>query len=203
VKTNRPQTRQKRGYDNRRRALKAAETAERIREEAWRLFSTRPYDEVTIAEVAELAGVTARTVIGHYGGKEALFLAGFRAWGEAAANRRREIDPDDPTKPLKGLIADYERDGDVGLHLMSEERRFPAVKQMTDRGRRYHRNWVREVFARHLQTLNGEALERRHTQLVVATDLLTWKLLRSDMGLSRKRAEASVLEMIETLTGGP
>ncbi len=86
--------------------------------------------------------------------------------------------------------------------MLAEEERFPAVKEMTDLGRAYHRSWIKRVFQAHLASLPAADRERRHGQLVIATDLLTWKLLRSDGGMSRPKAEATVLEMLATLTGG-
>ncbi len=38
-------------------------------------FLSRPYDDVTLAEVAEAAGVTVPTLIAHFGRKEDLFVA--------------------------------------------------------------------------------------------------------------------------------
>jgi hypothetical protein len=38
-------------------------------------------------------------------------------------------------------------------------------------------------------------------QLIVSTDLLTWKLMRLDMKLSRRRTEAAIVQMIDALTG--
>ena len=39
--------------------------------------------------------------------------------------------------------------------------------------------------------------------LIVATDLLTWKLLRREMGLGRKEAERIVADMVTALKGAP
>jgi hypothetical protein len=36
-------------------------------------------------------------------------------------------------------------------------------------------------------------------ELVVATDVYTWKLLRRDQGLSRDETVASILEIVEAL----
>jgi hypothetical protein len=39
--------------------------------------------------------------------------------------------------------------------------------------------------------------------LVVATDLLVWKLLRREMGLGRATAERIVIEMVTATKGAP
>jgi hypothetical protein len=51
--------------------------------------------------------------------------------------------------------------------------------------------------------LRGTARERRLVALVVATDLLVWKLLRREMGLGRATAERIVIEMVTATTGTP
>jgi hypothetical protein len=102
---------------------------------------------------------------------------------------------------ISALYDDYEQDGDAVVRLMAQEERIPAVREMIDGGRAYHRAWVARVFAPLLDGLGPAARERRHVELIVATDLLVWKLLRRDMGLGRKQAELIVAEMVTTLKG--
>ena len=188
-----------RPYDMSIRSQRSAATADRIREAAWRRFSSRSYDEVTLAEVAEAAGVSVPTVRSHFGLKEDLFLAGYVAWGLGAVRNREEARQADPITAIRQLLKDYERQGEVGLHLLAEEDRFPAVKEMTDGGRAYHRWWLGEVFRRHLSQLTSVGCERRLAQLFLVTDLTSWKLLRLDLGLSARRTEAAILEGVEAL----
>jgi AcrR family transcriptional regulator len=181
------------------RSRRSAATADRIRDAAWARFSTRSYDEVTLAEVAEAAAVSVPTVRSHFGRKEELFLAGYVAWGMAAVKNREGARQADPLTAIRQLLRDYEHQGEVGLHLLAEEDRFPAVKEMTDGGRAYHRWWLGEVFAQHLSQLAPASRERRLAQLFLATDLTSWKLLRLDLGLSARRTEAAVLESVQAL----
>jgi hypothetical protein len=67
---------------------------------------------------------------------------------------------------------------------------------MTDAGRAYHRAWAARTFAPLLRGLRGGARERRLSAIIVASDLLVWKLLRRDMRLSRSQAEGTVVEMV-------
>lgn len=181
------------------RSRRSAATADRIRDAAWGRFSSRSYDEVTLAEVAAAAGVSVPTVRSHFGHKEDLFLAGYVAWGMGAVRNREEARQADPITAIRQLLKDYERQGEVGLHLLAEEDRFPAVKEMTDGGRAYHRWWLGEVFQLHLSQLTSASRERRLAQLFLATDLTSWKLLRLDLGLSARRTEAAILEAVEAL----
>lgn len=181
------------------RSQRSAATADRIRDAAWARFSTRSYDEVTLAAVAAAAEVSVPTVRSHFGRKEDLFLAGYVAWGMRAVQNREAARQEDPITAIRRLLKDYERQGEVGLHLLAEEDRFPAVKEMTDGGRAYHRWWLGEVFEQHLSSLTSAARERRLAQLFLAADLTSWKLLRLDLGLSARRAEAAILENVQAL----
>lgn len=181
------------------RSQRSAATVERIRDAAWARFSTRSYDEVTLAAVAEAAGVSVPTVRSHFGRKEELFLAGYVAWGMRAVQNREGARRADPVTAIRQLLRDYERQGAVSLHLLAEEDRFPAVREMTDGGRAYHRWWLGEVFARDLSRLTAATRERRLAQLFLATDLISWKLLRLDLGLSARRTEAAILESVKAL----
>jgi AcrR family transcriptional regulator len=189
-----------RAYDMSRRAQRAQTTAERIREAGWSRFSRQGYDEVSLAEVAEAAAVSVPTVRAHFATKEALFLAGYAVWGLAAIENREAARQADPVAAVRSLLKDYERRGIVGLHLLAEEDRFPAVKEMTDSGRAYHRWWLGEVFAHHLAALTPGTRRRRVAQLFLVTDVTSWKLLRIDLGLSAKQTEAAVLDNIAALT---
>jgi hypothetical protein len=82
--------------------------------------------------------------------------------------------------------------------MLSQEERVPAIRQMTDAGRAYHREWAARTFAPFLHGLRGRSRERRLTAIVIATDLLAWKLLRRDMQLDRRDAERIVAEMVQS-----
>ena len=56
------------------RARKKAQTRQAISDEATRLFLERGFDAVTLAEVAEAAGVSVKTIFNYFGSKEELFL---------------------------------------------------------------------------------------------------------------------------------
>jgi hypothetical protein len=99
------------------------------------------------------------------------------------------------------LYDSYERDGDAVLRLLAQEEQIEAVHEMAEAGRRWHRGWVERTFEPNLAELRGAGRERRLVALVVATDLLTWKLLRREMGLGRNDAERIVIEMITALKG--
>jgi AcrR family transcriptional regulator len=136
---------------------------------------------VTLPAVAERAEVTVKTVLRHFGSRDALIDAAWsQAYDEVEAERR--IAPGDPIAALNVLIEHYERRGLMVLAMLSEENE-PRALQMTNAGKLGHREWVEDVFAAQLPQ-SGEARSRMVDVLVVATDVYAWKLLRVDRGLS-------------------
>lgn len=193
----------KRKYRMVARAEAAAATQERILASAWQRFSEQPYEGVRLADVAADAGVTVQTLHARFGTKDELFVAAW-TWMATREVAQRESAPVGDVKTAVRLLYDtYDKDGDAVLRLLAQEERIPAVREMGDAGRRWHRGWVERTFAPMLAGREGAARERRLAELIVATDLLVWKLLRREMGLGRRRAERIVVEMVTALKGAP
>jgi AcrR family transcriptional regulator len=183
------------------RAQAFAGSGERMLASAWEQFCGRSYEQVRLADIAADAGVTVQTLHSRFGTKEDLFVAAWRWFVRPQGARRDRVAVGDFRAGIRALYDDYEQDGDAVLRLMAQEDRIPAVREMIDTGRAYHRAWVARVFGPLLDGLGSAARERRHTELIVATDLLVWKLLRRDMGLGRRQAERIVAEMVTALKG--
>src|SRR4051794_26439089 len=163
---------EKRRYRMVARAEAAAATRQRLLEAAWRHFSDRPFDGVRLADVAAEGGVSVQTLLAHFGSKEALFVAAW-GWRVAPEGARRDSAPAGHVRTAVRVLYDsYDRDGDAVLRLLAQEERIPAVHEMADAGRRWHRGWVERTFEPFLSGSSGAARERRLVKLVVATDLL-------------------------------
>ncbi|MGA2452624.1 MAG: helix-turn-helix domain-containing protein [Solirubrobacteraceae bacterium] len=188
---------QKRPYRMTARAEAAAATGERLLAAAWRHFATRPYEDVLLREIAAEAEVTAQTLHARFGSKEELFTAAYVWFGQQEMADRPAAATADVQQALVSLFDRYEQHGQAVLRMLSQEEQIPAVRQMTDAGRAYHRSWAQTTFSPLLCGLRGEARERRLTAIVIATDLLVWKILRLDMRLNRKKAERIMADMIE------
>src|SRR5439155_10742418 len=93
---------------------------------------------------------------------------------------------------VESLFVDYEQTGDAVLRLLALESRLPAIKTVTDIGRREHRQWVADAFAAPLGSMSQALRQRTLDALVIATDVYTWKLLRRDMGRGVKTAMNTV-----------
>lgn len=189
----------KRPYRMSARADGAAATRERLLAAAWRYFSTRPYEDVRLSEIAAEAEVTAQTLHTNFGSKEQLFTTVAIRWGREEMAQRDEAPVGDVREAIEILFDRYEANGITVLRMLSEEERIPAVRRITDAGRAYHRDWVARTFQPLLHGLRGRARARRLAAIVVATDLLVWKLLRQDMQLDRESSEQIVAEMIQSL----
>jgi AcrR family transcriptional regulator len=171
------------------RAAAADATRERILTAAGELFLERWYDDVTLTAVAERAGVSGQTVINHFGGKEGLFTATHVRMGEELVGRRYAAEPGDVAAAVDALLDDYEITGDAVIRTLALEEKVPALQELLTRGREGHRAWVETMFP---------APELVH-ELIVATDVYTWKLLRRDQGLSRDETAAAIRRMVEAL----
>jgi hypothetical protein len=88
------------------------------------------------------------------------------------------------------------------LRLLAAEDSLPALRAIADRGRAYHAAWCERVFAPGVVGLADEERLRRLAQLIAITDVLVWKLLRRDRGLSRLQTEFALRELIEPVMGG-
>src|SRR3954453_13820250 len=170
-------TASKRPYRMVARAEATAATRERLLASAWRHFSKDAFEGVRLADVARDAGVSVQTLHTHFGTKDDLFVAAWR-WTMAPEGARRDsAPPGDVETAIRVLYDSYDKDGDAVLRLLSQEERIPAGHEMADDGRSWHRAWVARTFE--------PDDERELVALVVATDLLVWKLLRREMGLDR------------------
>jgi AcrR family transcriptional regulator len=178
-------------------------TRERIMQAACDAFMHGWYDEVTLRDVAADAGVALQTLVNHFGSKEALFGAAAERISDAISTLRWTVAVGDLEGAATTLVDDYDQTGDFTLRTLAIEERAPVVQPLLARGRSGHQEWVEHVFAAALAGLRGAARKRRVAQLVVATDIFTWKLLRRDKGLSRDQTILAVRELVEALHNRP
>jgi AcrR family transcriptional regulator len=179
-----------RSYDMRSRSAAVELTRDRILDAAEALFFERWYDDVTIADVARAAGVSGQTVLNHFGGKEGLFhAAAERAAGDLWA-RRHGATAGDLDAAVGALVDDYEITGDVTIRMLAQEGRLSVLEPVLAMGRAGHREWVETMLS---------APASLTTELIVATDVYTWKLLRRDQGLSRDETVATMRRMVRAL----
>ena len=184
------------------RAAAAAATGERILDATEELFWAGPVDRISLAEVASRSGVAVQTVIRRYGSKDGLIAAAAARSMERVRSQRDEAPIGDVAGAVANLLDHYEALGDRALRLLADEHASPIIRDFTEEGRLVHRRWVERTFAPQLTGVRGARRARRVAQLVAVTDVYTWKLLRSDAGLTRLQTERALRELIDGLEGG-
>jgi len=191
-------TQAKRTYTMRSRADSVERTRQEIVDAAFALCEERVTFMINLADVADRAGVTIRTILRHFGTRDGLFRAvGDYARGLVAEERVAPVGDIDAA--VRSVVDHYEKRGRHALRMIEEEGLDPNIADNVRYGRRFHRDWVRTTFAPQLARV--EEADELLDLLVVATDLYTRKLLRLDMGLSRRRTEQRITTMIRRLAG--
>lgn len=184
------------------RAQGVEENERRILESATRLFAERHYDEVTLDEVARLAGVSTRTVLRRFRNKEGLAQAFMAAAAQHNSAWRDSVAAGDVAGAVTTLVDMYELVGDTVIRFLSREDTAPMVGAFVLKGRQLHLAWVKRVFKPQLCA----APARRKAQLallMVATDVTVWKVLRRDQKLSQRSTAAAVRRLVDAALDTP
>jgi AcrR family transcriptional regulator len=184
-----------RRYDMRARKESTAATRNAIVEAAIDAVVAERSLGITLGTVAERAGVTVKTVLRHFGSRESLIEAAYRAVRQAVV-AERVPPPGDPETAMTVLIEHYEERGDMVLGLLAEEDDDPRARLMCEAGRTLHREWVEEAFGTELP-LEPTERDRIIDALVVATDVYSWKILRRDRELTVAEVRNRMLLMTD------
>lgn len=190
----------RRRYTMTARAAAAAATHARILATATELFLAKPYEQVSLEEVARSAGVTVQTVLRRFGSKEGLVAAAAKIGLEQVRLQRNLAPIGDVAGAVHNLIDHYEEWGDRVLRMLMQEEQVPALRKVAEAGRDLHRHWVERTFAPWLRASRA-AHDRRLAQLIAVTDVHVWKLLRRDQGLPRSATETVLVELVQLITG--
>jgi AcrR family transcriptional regulator len=181
------------------RAEAASATKARILASGRKLLADTSFDGMTLEAIAAGAETTVRTVLRLFGSKELLFASTLDSLGETGIG---PVSPGDCDTTLGTLYDFYERIGDTVIRWLADEPRVVVLREHLNVGRRHLRAWVAASFAPTLARLRGTQRKRRIHALIVALDVYTWKILRRDLGLSRKAAQAVARRIIVGLTEG-
>ena len=189
----------KRPYRQTSRAEATRRTRDRILDATDELFQGDAGATFTLEQVASGAGTTVMTVLRHFGSRDGLIAAGAERFrGRLQADR--DLVPTGDLDAITGYLDEhYEQTGRRHLRWYPLEETNPPIRALLEHGRELHRRWVVRVLAPHLDGLHGDGLARRTALLVVATDLLTWRLLRLEQRLDRVGYRAAVLDLLVAL----
>jgi AcrR family transcriptional regulator len=185
-----------RPYRQSRRAAAAEANTERIVRAALELFADRPFEQITLAAVAERAGVGVQTVIRRVQTKDGLARAA-QAWvaPQVLAERGAPV-TDDPQAVAAGLARHYERWGDLTERTLRQADASPALAENAEAGRRGHREWVEAAFARRIAAFPPERRHELAGRLSAVCGVELWLVLRRDNGLSVDEARRAVADLV-------
>jgi AcrR family transcriptional regulator len=181
------------------RAKAAEQTVNRIHDAAFALFRSRPFHEVTLQAIAGASGVTLQTVLRRFGSKEQLFKEAAQRQMHLIFNARKVSAPASIATITAAIVASYEEMGDLNWSGVSQEGHFPLIKELFDKARAGHRQWIENCFADVIGPVKGEERERRIYLLFAATDFYMWKLFRRDLGMSRASTTARMTDLVTAL----
>lgn len=182
------------------RAASTSKTRERILDAVIALSEERFSVEIILSDVAARAGVTVQTVLRHFGSRHGLF-AEAQARQVAQVRVERATPVGDAASAVRNVVAFYDRLGEWSLRLQAQERSDELCRQSVELGRRVHREWVEEVFAP--QLMGRRDRKELVDLLVVATDVLAWKILRRDGGMDRATACKRMLRLVRAILSEP
>jgi len=163
------------------------------------LLSDRFYDEITLDDVAAAASTTRQTVIRRFGAKAGLLAAFTQRIGNEIETRRASAPSDDVAAAVAVLVADYEATGDMVMRLLALEGRIPDIEPTLETGRAGHRRWVETTFGPGLKSFGKAERADRLAQILVATDVWSWFLLRRTQKKSVAETKRLMTEMISRL----
>ena len=189
-----------RSYTMRARSESTTKTRERILNAVIALSEERLSLEIVLDDVAARAGVSVQTVLRHFDSRQRLFeQAQVRQVAQVRAERATPVG--DPASAVRTIVAFYDRLGEWSLRLQAQEHSDKLSRQTSQLARRVHREWVEEAFAPQLAGRRDR--EELVDLLVVATDVLTWKILRRDGGMDRSTTCKRMLRLVRAVLPAP
>jgi AcrR family transcriptional regulator len=189
-----------RQYRQKARAAAAERTRRAIMRAAVTLWREKDWEQVTLGAIAERAGVTVQTVLRRFGSKDGVVDACLAERASGVEEVRDRAQVGDPRSAIAALLAHYERDGDAVLRTLDIEARSPAARRIVEHGRAEHRAWCARVFAPHLPSPRAGSYRARLDAFVAASDIYVWKLLRRDLGRTRKQTSDAFAALLGGLT---
>jgi AcrR family transcriptional regulator len=184
-----------RPYRQGRRAEAAEARTAAIREAALALFVERPFDQITLAEVAERAGVGVQTLIRRVQTKDGLIRM-VDEWVAAAIGAARgEPDSSDPDVVAAAVARQYEGFGALIDRALRQEDTSPSLAESARGGRAAHRAWIETAFADEIARGGPELTG----QLIGLCGVELWLVLRRDGGLTADQTRDTVAHLIRSV----
>jgi AcrR family transcriptional regulator len=188
-----------RTYRQGRRAEAAQANTERILAAAIELYIERPFEQITLADVADRAGVGLQTLIRRVRTKDGLIQAVNEWMDGRIGDSRGAPDSSDPATVAAALQRQYETWGPLIARTLRQHDVTPRIAAGAEAGRRFHAEWVETAFADALAPREPAERALLRGQLIGVCGLELWLVLRNDAGLSADQARDAVAGLITTL----
>ena len=187
-----------RRYAMQARADSAAATRTRIMDAAASAMRRDFRPDIRLDAIAAEAGVSVQTVLRVFGSRRQLLdEVAETAVGDVAAEFI-DVAPGDVTGIVRGYVNHYEKVGDLVVRNIQDET-DPDIHAFVERGRSAHRAGCAHGFAPQLEALTAARKRRAVDALVVVLDVYTWKLLRRDLGRSRRDTETTIHTLVTAI----
>jgi AcrR family transcriptional regulator len=183
------------------RADSAAATRTRIAQAAKAMFVDEPVEDVTLVRIAKAASVSHQTVLNHFQSKDGVIKAVAELFGEESRGIRYDAAPGDVAGAVRALTDHYERTGDANFRWAASADRIGTIHEVLEGARASHQEWIVAMFGQRLPTTTA-ARRRAVNAIHAATDVYTWKLLRRDLGLTRKEADKTIADLVVGILEG-
>lgn len=119
------------------RAEAVAENERKIMEAVVDQWLNLPAHDITLERVAELSGVTVRTILRKYSSKEGLLEACVESANPDILNKREAIQPGDVKAALSALLEEYEEMGDSVVRTIAIEEEMPFARKLLKKAEKY------------------------------------------------------------------
>jgi AcrR family transcriptional regulator len=159
-------------------------------------------EPITLSATAASAGVSVQTILRSFRSQPGLVAAAAEEAWRRVVDQRSQAPVGDIAASVKVLFIHYEAYGDRLVQARAREGAVPELSAGLNRARADHRRWVARTYRPQLTTHPETERERALNSLVVLTDVYAWRLLRRDLALDRREAEATLAGMIAAVAGG-
>jgi AcrR family transcriptional regulator len=181
------------------RAEQVARNDRRIKDAMAELWLEVPLSELTLDKISQRSGVTVRTILRKFGSKEGLLKSCIEDEGERFTSKRMQVTPGDLPGILDALLEEYEHMGEALIRTLTVEYEFSTTKGLLKKARQIHREWCQKVFGPYLPSRSSEEYETVLSAFISSTEFYLWKLLRKDLGKSKKQCRQIFLFTLESL----
>ena len=189
----------RRPYRMKARQEAVEETRESILQAMVDLWLEKHYDDFSLADLADRAGVSRQTIFRQFGSKDDV-LAAAALWLAPKVEEVSSPEPGNVEGAIQRIVDTYELIGDATARSLEIEGRIEVIDRLLEGGRTAHREWVESAFGPFLPT-DEPARETLVLTLYAATDVMVWKLLRRDFGLARGTVESVLHTLVEGALG--